>query len=155
MLFFVKLHSFTNFSSDNYEILVFLTSIFQHTCVFQSKNFTYIRYSNNKTTLQHTIIKQMKAMMIIIPLVYLSGNGYLYWKIWQTMTGIPLWGKILISLLFWLIAFSLFASIGLRNFNMPDCLLRNMFQIGSIWMVFLLYMVLLLIVLDIAKIFLW
>lgn len=92
-------------------------------------------------------------MMIIIPLVYLSGNGYLYWKIWQTMTGIPLWGKILISLLFWLIAFSLFVSIGLRNFNIPECVFRNMFQIGSIWMVFLLYMVLLLIVLDIAKIF--
>lgn len=95
----------------------------------------------------------MKAMMIIIPLVYLSGNGYLFWKVWQAMSGTPLWGKVLISLLFWLVAFSLFASIGLRNVHVPDSLLRNMFQIGSIWMVFLLYMVLSLILLDIAKIF--
>lgn len=95
----------------------------------------------------------MKAMIFIVPIIYLCGNGYLFWKIWQAMIGIPIWSKVLISLLFWFIAFFLFASIGLRNFNIPDYLLRNMFQIGSIWMVFLLYMVLLLIVLDIAKIF--
>ena len=93
-------------------------------------------------------------MMIIIPLVYLSGNGYLFWKVWQTMSGTPLWSKVLISLLFWLVAFSLFASIGLRNVHVPDCLLRNLFQVGSIWIVFLLYMVLSLVVLDIAKTFL-
>lgn len=95
----------------------------------------------------------MKYMFLLLPLVYLIGNGYLFWRIWQTMIGIPLWGKVVATILFWLIAVSLFIVIGLREMQLPDGLLKPMFNIGAVWMVFLLYMVLLLCVLGIAKIF--
>lgn len=95
----------------------------------------------------------MKGMMFMIPLLYLGGNGYLFWRVWQAMSGLPLWGKIVVTLIFWVSAFSLFASIGLREAQMPEELSRMMFRIGAVWMVFLLYMVLLLAVFDIAGIF--
>lgn len=96
----------------------------------------------------------MKAMIFIVPIIYLCGNGYLFWKIWQTISGITLWSKIAVSLIFWILAFSLLAAMVFREAQIPDGLLRSMFNFGSIWMVFLLYSVLLLAIFDIMKIFL-
>lgn len=95
----------------------------------------------------------MKLMMSLLPLLYLSGNGYLFWRTWQAMNGLPIWCKIMASLLFWVVAFALFAAIGLRGAQVPEDLSRMMFRIGSVWMVYLLYMVLLLVVFDVARIF--
>ncbi len=95
----------------------------------------------------------MKYMFFLLPFVYFLGNGYLFWRVWQTMTEWPLWGKVIVTFLFWLIAGSLFLVIGLREMQLPDGLLRPMFNIGAVWMVFLLYMVLLLGVFGIVKVF--
>lgn len=95
----------------------------------------------------------MKYLFLLLPFVYFLGNGYLFWRVWQTMVEWPLWGKIIATLLFWLIAGSLFLVIGLREMQLPDGLLRPMFNIGAVWMVFLLYMVLLLGVFGIVKVF--
>lgn len=95
----------------------------------------------------------MKIMFLILPLVYIGGNGYLFFKIWQTMADVPVWVKIIVAVLFWLFAFSLFPAIGLRETDLPAFLMKSMFFIGSVWMAFLLYIVLTLIVLDILKLF--
>ena len=95
----------------------------------------------------------MKVLFMILPVVYLAGNGYLFLRVWQSMSCLPMWGKVIVAMLFWLAAFSLFAAIGLRDVQVPDLLLRWMYGIGSIWMAFLLYMVLLLAVFDVAGIF--
>lgn len=93
----------------------------------------------------------MKIAFILLPIVYLLGNGYLFLRSLQALSFLPLWGKVVFGLLFWLIAFSLFAAIGLREFALPDWLLRTLHTAGSVWMVFLLYAVLLLIVADVVK----
>ena len=95
----------------------------------------------------------MKVLFILLPVVYLAGNGYLFLRVWQSISCLPMWGKVIVAMLFWLAAFSLFAAIGLRDVQVPDLLLRWMYGIGSIWMAFLLYMVLLLAVFDVAGIF--
>lgn len=95
----------------------------------------------------------MKLMMIIAPLLYLSGNGYLFFKFWQAMNGMPLWCKAVAAVMFWLAAFSLFASIGLRESQTPEWLIALMFRIGAVWIVFLLYAVMTLAVFDVARLF--
>lgn len=95
----------------------------------------------------------MKVLFMILPVVYLAGNGYLFLRVWQSMSCLPMWGKVIVAMLFWVAAFSLFAAIGLRDVQVSDLLLRWMYGIGSIWMAFLLYMVLLLAVFDVAGIF--
>ena len=90
---------------------------------------------------------------MILPLIYLAGNGYLFIRTWQAMNSFPLWVKVVVSVLFWTVAFALFASVGLRDASVPDTILRWMFRLGSVWMVFLLYVVMLLVVFDMAGIF--
>lgn len=69
------------------------------------------------------------------------------------MSCFPAWAKAVVCILFWTVAFALFASVGLRDARLPEALLRWMFRLGSVWMVFLLYMVMLLAVFDLAGIF--
>lgn len=91
--------------------------------------------------------------MLIVLLLYLCGNGYLFWKVWIAMSGLPVWGKTLITLLFWILVFSLFVSIVFRETSLPDIVSKVMFHGGATWLVFLLYMILSLIVLDVARLF--
>lgn len=93
----------------------------------------------------------MKVMFLVLPLIYICANGYLYLRMLQALAWLPLWGKVLLSLLFWIVAFSLFMAIGLRESQLPAWFLKALFTAGSVWMGFLLYSVMLLIVADIAK----
>lgn len=95
----------------------------------------------------------MKLIFTILSFIYLVGNGYLFWRSLQTLTQIPLWGKLIFSLLFWLAAFALFISFGIKNSDIPEFFPRILFHIGAVWLVFLLYMVLTLIILDLVNIF--
>ena len=90
----------------------------------------------------------MKVIFILFPLIYIGGNIYLYWRALQALSAIPLWLKVIFSILFWSAAFSMFISIGFRNASFPETLTRCMYNIGAVWMVFLLYMVLALLVCD-------
>ena len=94
----------------------------------------------------------MKLMFILLPLIYLSGNAYLYWKMLQAVSGVPLWVKVCISIIFWVAAFSMFVSIGLKDAGVPQVVLKILFHVGSVWMAFLLYSVLLLILTDFVRI---
>lgn len=95
----------------------------------------------------------MKIAFMMLPVVYLAGNGYLFMRVWQAMGSVPVWGKVIVTVLFWLAAFSLFAAIGFRDARIPALLLKSMYHIGAVWMAFLLYVVLLLAVFDVAGIF--
>ena len=69
----------------------------------------------------------------------------------QALRYMPLLAKIVFSVFFWLIAFALFIGIGLREMQLPSVVLKTLFVTGSVWIVFLLYSVLLLIVADLTK----
>lgn len=94
----------------------------------------------------------MKTLFFVLPFLYIGGNGYLFLRTLQAFAWLPLWGKLLLSLLFWAVAFALFGAIGLRESQLPDWVVRTLFEAGSVWMVFLLYMVMSLVVFDLAKI---
>lgn len=96
----------------------------------------------------------LKVLFLVMPVLYIGANVYLYVRMLQLMVSLPLWVKVSGSLLFWLAAFALFASIALRSSALPLPLLKAMFLLGSVWMVFLLYSVMLLVPADIASFFL-
>ena len=90
-------------------------------------------------------------VMLFLPLVYLAGNGYVFWRLWPLLSGFPTWGKVACSVAFWIVAFMLVAMILLRDVSMPQLLSSFMFALGSIWMVAVLYMVLFLVVADVVR----
>mgnify|MGYP003291888647 CR=1 FL=1 len=95
--------------------------------------------------------KLMKAIFIIMMIAYMGGNLYLFVRSLQQLSHLPLWGKVVFGILFWTMALALFVVFGARNVTMPEMVARTMFGIGSAWMVFLLYMVLSLVVVDLMR----
>ena len=96
----------------------------------------------------------MKTMFMFLIAAYLCGNVYIFIRALQTLSGFSLGGKVVFSICYWLAAFALVISLFARNVEMPEVLARSLFNIGSVWLVFTLYMVLALLVTDIARIFL-
>ena len=95
----------------------------------------------------------MKMFFLIIMGAYLGGNIYIYIRMMQTLSGVALPLRILLSFLFWAMALMLFVSMLMRDIQIPTTIAKAMFNLGSIWMVFTLYMVLALILFDCTKIF--
>ena len=92
-------------------------------------------------------------MWIAMMLLYLSGNFYIFWRLLQAMQWAPMGVRILFIVLFWLVAISLFVSFALRNTATLQAINRALFNIGSVWLVFILYMVLTTALFDIAHLF--
>lgn len=93
----------------------------------------------------------MKLIFLALPLTYICANGYLYMRTLQALHWMPLWGRVILSILFWVVAFSLFIAIGLRESQLPAWMMKSMFTAGSIWLGVLLYSVLALIAADLLK----
>ena len=96
----------------------------------------------------------MKLMFLSMITAYLCGNVYIFVRALQMLSGLSLGGRLVLSLCYWLAAFSLVISLFARNIEMPEFLSRGLFSIGSVWLVFTLYMVLALLATDIVRIFL-
>jgi len=86
----------------------------------------------------------MAVFFIMMLLVYLAGNIYVYVRGLQTLHHFPLWGKWLYSILYGSVALSFVCVFLLRNAGISIALSRILFEIGTGWLVFTLYMVLLL-----------
>ena len=95
----------------------------------------------------------MKMFFLIIMGAYLGGNIYIYIRMMQTLSSVALPLRIVLSFLFWAMALMLFVSMLMRDIQLPTTIAKAMFNLGSIWMVFTLYMVLALILFDCTKIF--
>ena len=92
--------------------------------------------------------------MIATFAIYLGGNIYLFIRLLQVVVALPLWVRLLFSILFWLSAFALFLALGLRNVAMPETVQRALFTVGSVWLVFLLYATLSLICCELLSLWL-
>lgn len=88
---------------------------------------------------------------IVLPLLYLGGNAYIFYRGLQVMSGSPLWVRIVASVLFWLAASSFFVTMMCRNVKMPFCMSHALYEIATGWLVFALYMVLFLLVFDLLR----
>ena len=95
--------------------------------------------------------KTMGALIIGILVLYFIGNAYIYIKLLHQIATLPLWAKITISVIFWLLSILMFISFRARQFNIPAMVSRSIFNLGAIWMLAVLYMVLILGCFDIIK----
>lgn len=82
---------------------------------------------------------------------YLCGNIYIFIRALQTLSSLSIGWKALFSICYWIAAFALVFSLFARNVEIPETLSRGIFNIGSAWLVFTLYMVLTLLVMDIGR----
>ena len=95
----------------------------------------------------------MPTFFLILGSVYLAGNAYIFIRGAQALTAQPFGVKMLLTLLFWGGALSLFGSLLTRNLKMPPYIAHTMHEVGTGWLIFTLYMVLFLIVFDLLKLF--
>ena len=91
---------------------------------------------------------------------YLLGNVYIFMRFLQAMGRLFPFGrdmlvicKAVCAAVFWCAALSLFVSLFARDAGLPQWLLGGMYNVGSIWLVFTLYMVLALLAVDLLKLF--
>ena len=107
----------------------------------------------------------MRFMFLGMLGAYLLGNVYIFIRGWQGVNALlPLFHcsraaalgiKILFTIVVWGAAASLFIALFSRDAALPDWLQGGMYNLGSIWLVFTLYMVLALVAVDLLRIFAW
>lgn len=93
----------------------------------------------------------MHTYFMLLMLAYLAGNVYIFIRSLQTISTLPSPWKILFAVLYWIVALGFFFSMMAREVEIPESLSKMLFRVGSSWMVFILYMVLILALCDIAK----
>ena len=95
----------------------------------------------------------MKLFFLLFFAAYVGGNIYIFVRLMQLLSGMSWPLKTIVAVLFWVVAFAMVIALFARNAGLPDVVMRMLYQVGSVWMVFTLYMVLALLVFDVAKIF--
>lgn len=97
----------------------------------------------------------MPIFFVILFSLYLAGNLYIFLKGRQALRAQSTGVKVLLSLVFWGCALLFFVSFLFRNMVWPAALARTFYQVGTGWLVFTLYMVLLLGLFDLLRLFHW
>ena len=92
----------------------------------------------------------MRIFFLIFILAYVGGNVYIFIRALQMLSGFSLGMKALLSVIYWLVAFSLVIAMLTRHIDMPVLLSKSMFHIGSVWLVFTLYMIFALLIADVT-----
>ncbi|MDR1980889.1 MAG: metallophosphoesterase [Tannerellaceae bacterium] len=95
----------------------------------------------------------MPVFILVALSVYLSGNVYVFIRGWQAVSGLPAGWRIAFCVVFWLLALSFFSFIKLRDGSLPDTLSHYLYQVGTGWLAFVLYMAACLLVVDLLKLF--
>ena len=96
----------------------------------------------------------MKIMFLSMIAAYLCGNIYIFIRALQTLSSLALGWKLLFFICYWIAALSLVFTFFMRHIELPESLSQSLFSIGSVWLVFTLYMVLALLVFDLLRLFL-
>ena len=110
-------------------------------------------------------LRAMRFMFLGMLGTYLLGNVYIFIRGWQGLNALlPLFHclrgnavgiRVLFTIVVWGAASSLFIALFSRDAAIPAWLQGGMYNLGSIWLVFTLYMVLALLAVDILRIFVW
>ena len=93
----------------------------------------------------------MPIFFIILITVYLGGNTYIFDRGMQALSGLPCGIKISLGVLFWLATLSIVGTMLTRNIKMPVFLSHTMYEVGTGWLIFTLYMVLFLLAFDLLR----
>lgn len=84
---------------------------------------------------------------------YLVANLYIFIRGWNTISGLPLWAKLVFTLIYWTLTFLIFLVFKSRGWGIPEKVAHPLYLTGTTWLIFTLYMTLSLIVFDILKLF--
>lgn len=95
----------------------------------------------------------MPIFFILLLIIYLGGNIYVFLRGRQALKTQSTGVKVLLSVLFWGCAFLFFGSFLSRNIELPAAFAQTCQEIGTGWLVFTLYMVMLLAAFDLLKLF--
>lgn len=95
----------------------------------------------------------MLPFFIILPILYLAGNVYIFLRGKQALRSQPTGVKVLLSIIFWGGALSFFGSFLFRNIDVPASFAQTVSQVGTGWLVFTLYMVLIVLAFDLLRFF--
>lgn len=94
----------------------------------------------------------MRLLFLIFMAAYVGGNVYVFVRLLQVMAGCSPWLKVLCGLLFWVVALAMVIAMMVRGVGLPDGVMKSLYFVGSVWMVFTLYMVPALLLLDLARV---
>lgn len=86
--------------------------------------------------------------MVAMLLLYLGANTYIFIRLLQALSAVPMVVRVAFIVLFWIVAVSLFVAFAMRGVGGFVWLQRTLFAVGSVWLVFILYMTLATIVAD-------
>ena len=95
----------------------------------------------------------MRIYFFLIIVAYLVGNIYIFIRALQTFSNFSTGKKLLFSVIFWEIVFALVWPMIFRKTEIPLWLSRTLFQMGSCWLIFTLYMVISLVLFDLSALF--
>lgn len=95
----------------------------------------------------------MPTFFIALFVLYILGNMYIFRRGRQALVAQPTGVKVLLSIIFWSGALSFFLTFLLRNLEMPASFAFTMQEVGTGWLVLTLYMVLLLGLFDLPRLF--
>lgn len=95
----------------------------------------------------------MITFFIILLTAYIAGNIYISLRGNQALKTQSTGVKVLLSIIFWGGALSLLGSFAIRNLDVPAGFAQTIHEVGTGWLVFTLYMVLLLVIFDIFRVF--
>ena len=95
----------------------------------------------------------MPIFFIIIFAVYVLGNIYIFFRGWPVIASLHKGAKVVITCAYWLMAFAVFGVFLLRNVSVPYSIMHGLHLVGTGWLVFTMYMVMILLVVDILHLF--
>ena len=95
----------------------------------------------------------MVVIFILMLLVYLSGNTYIFVRGMQFFHFLPLSIKWILGFGYWICAVSFVFVFLFRRSDFPLSISHTLFEIGTGWLIFTLYMVLLLVSFDLIRLF--
>lgn len=92
-------------------------------------------------------------MGIIMMALYIAGNGYVFWRLWQVVHGLPMGVRVIFAVVYWGVSLLFFVAMSMRNNEHHPLITKAMMWLGTVWMVFTLYMVLTTAAFDVAHLF--
>lgn len=94
---------------------------------------------------------QMALFFLLFSAGYIGSNIYLYVRLMEQLAGMVSWLRTVVATLYWVVASIFIFSMVARNVDMPYPLSRALFWIGSVWLIFVLYMALALAMVDVVR----
>ena len=93
----------------------------------------------------------MSLFFSLVPVIYLAGNIFLYYRLLRRVKSTPVVCKVLLSFVFCLLALSMPVSMFLRNAELPYAVTAAIFRSGAVWMIFMFYTSLSLLLFDLVR----